>query len=175
MLLLAFHDLAEGVSDLTDLRVGRGVCAVFVKHEPLVVHFLGHGTRSRRLAEGRQPVGRIDVSFADGDTCVAQCAGYDLTVTVDLDGDGVVDVLAVLAHGRRRDAGDTLDLFDDGLCDLDTFADDLASLAQLAEPDGCGDLGHPKIETHARSEEHMSELQSRENLVCRLLLEKKKN
>src|SRR5690606_20106293 len=28
---------------------------------------------------------------------------------------------------------------------------------------------------HMRSEEHTSELQSRENLVCRLLLEKKKN
>src|SRR5690606_40408336 len=28
---------------------------------------------------------------------------------------------------------------------------------------------------HSRSEEHTSELQSRENLVCRLLLEKKKN
>src|SRR5690606_40797989 len=28
--------------------------------------------------------------------------------------------------------------------------------------------------TNARSEEHTSELQSRENLVCRLLLEKKK-
>src|SRR5690606_41067389 len=28
--------------------------------------------------------------------------------------------------------------------------------------------------THGRSEEHTSELQSRENLVCRLLLEKKK-
>src|SRR5436309_15190834 len=28
---------------------------------------------------------------------------------------------------------------------------------------------------NARSEEHTSELQSRENLVCRLLLEKKKN
>src|SRR5690606_41617379 len=28
--------------------------------------------------------------------------------------------------------------------------------------------------THLRSEEHTSELQSRENLVCRLLLEKKK-
>src|SRR5690606_41405495 len=28
--------------------------------------------------------------------------------------------------------------------------------------------------THPRSEEHTSELQSRENLVCRLLLEKKK-
>src|SRR5690606_41874478 len=30
------------------------------------------------------------------------------------------------------------------------------------------------IEQDARSEEHTSELQSRENLVCRLLLEKKK-
>src|SRR5215475_7833238 len=31
---------------------------------------------------------------------------------------------------------------------------------------------HPRIEQLARSEEHTSELQSRENLVCRLLLEK---
>src|SRR5690606_39474853 len=31
------------------------------------------------------------------------------------------------------------------------------------------------IEAIARSEEHTSELQSRENLVCRLLLEKKNN
>src|SRR2546430_5410901 len=30
-------------------------------------------------------------------------------------------------------------------------------------------------ETHLRSEEHTSELQSQSNLVCRLLLEKKKN
>src|SRR5690606_40141739 len=30
----------------------------------------------------------------------------------------------------------------------------------------------PKVITSYRSEEHMSELQSRENLVCRLLLEK---
>src|SRR5690606_41702378 len=34
-------------------------------------------------------------------------------------------------------------------------------------------LSSPRRET--RSEEHTSELQSRENLVCRLLLEKKKN
>src|SRR5690606_40692542 len=33
---------------------------------------------------------------------------------------------------------------------------------------------HPAVGTSARSEEHTSELQSRENLVCRLLLEKKK-
>src|SRR5690606_41678161 len=32
----------------------------------------------------------------------------------------------------------------------------------------------PAPETELRSEEHTSELQSRENLVCRLLLEKKK-
>src|SRR5690606_42074261 len=34
---------------------------------------------------------------------------------------------------------------------------------------------HPGILCNLRSEEHTSELQSRENLVCRLLLEKKKN
>src|SRR2546427_3411675 len=32
-----------------------------------------------------------------------------------------------------------------------------------------------KTAQHARSEEHTSELQSQSNLVCRLLLEKKKN
>src|SRR5215475_11368971 len=32
-----------------------------------------------------------------------------------------------------------------------------------------------RLENRQRSEEHTSELQSRENLVCRLLLEKKKN
>src|SRR5690606_39710438 len=33
----------------------------------------------------------------------------------------------------------------------------------------------PELNAFKRSEEHTSELQSRENLVCRLLLEKKKN
>src|SRR5690606_39305687 len=33
----------------------------------------------------------------------------------------------------------------------------------------------PAVQSDLRSEEHTSELQSRENLVCRLLLEKKKN
>src|SRR5690606_3878888 len=35
-------------------------------------------------------------------------------------------------------------------------------------------ITHPLIHQRLRSEEHTSELQSRENLVCRLLLEKKK-
>src|SRR5690606_41409049 len=47
--------------------------------------------------------------------------------------------------------------------------------AQVAADDGVGDdggdFGGRRL---ARSEEHTSELQSRENLVCRLLLEKKK-
>src|SRR3712207_7241237 len=33
---------------------------------------------------------------------------------------------------------------------------------------------HPEVVGHVRSEEHTSELQSRQYLVCRLLLEKKK-
>src|SRR5690606_41795620 len=35
--------------------------------------------------------------------------------------------------------------------------------------------GRLKVHLEGRSEEHTSELQSRENLVCRLLLEKKKH
>src|SRR3712207_6902818 len=38
----------------------------------------------------------------------------------------------------------------------------------------CRTLGRPSA-TRRRSEEHTSELQSRQYLVCRLLLEKKKN
>src|SRR2546427_12626316 len=38
---------------------------------------------------------------------------------------------------------------------------------------GCCGQG-PPLSVHARSEEHTSELQSQSNLVCRLLLEKKK-
>src|SRR2546427_4894918 len=41
------------------------------------------------------------------------------------------------------------------------------SLTQLRFPD--------ESESESRSEEHTSELQSQSNLVCRLLLEKKKN
>src|SRR5256885_6663628 len=37
-----------------------------------------------------------------------------------------------------------------------------------------GEAGQPLADAHARSEEHTSELQSPCNLVCRLLLEKKK-
>src|SRR5690606_40656338 len=42
-------------------------------------------------------------------------------------------------------------------------------------PSACHGTGRDATGSPDRSEEHTSELQSRENLVCRLLLEKKKN
>src|SRR3712207_7802140 len=53
----------------------------------------------------------------------------------------------------------------------------------VGSPDRCGGCPRPardsriptNPQTPARSEEHTSELQSRQYLVCRLLLEKKKN
>src|SRR3712207_7479238 len=48
----------------------------------------------------------------------------------------------------------------------------------MTEPDGCGSdpsMTYTRAERRGnRSEEHTSELQSRQYLVCRLLLEKKK-
>src|SRR5260370_32002005 len=44
----------------------------------------------------------------------------------------------------------------------------------LARPGGQGSPDRPVVCLHRRSEEHTSELQSHLNLVCRLLLEKKK-
>src|SRR2546428_8754458 len=41
-------------------------------------------------------------------------------------------------------------------------------------PDAAGAESYARPRDHARSEEHTSELQSRSDLVCRLLLEKKK-
>src|SRR2546428_7591442 len=45
-----------------------------------------------------------------------------------------------------------------------------ASVAEHTRPTAAGDLRRQRV----RSEEHTSELQSRSDLVCRLLLEKKK-
>src|SRR5690606_41753319 len=48
----------------------------------------------------------------------------------------------------------------------------LPRLAKLSCRGACP--AYPACQSRVRSEEHTSELQSRENLVCRLLLEKKK-
>src|SRR5258706_9594198 len=54
---------------------------------------------------------------------------------------------------------------------LHVFVDDQDGLAGGAQLSQAG----PDLFADARSEEHTSELQSLTNLVCRLLLEKKKN
>src|SRR3712207_7129664 len=46
---------------------------------------------------------------------------------------------------------------------------------QAGRPVPVGPAGEAERELRVRSEEHTSELQSRQYLVCRLLLEKKKN
>src|SRR5256885_12853135 len=60
-------------------------------------------------------------------------------------------------------------LLDQGACDL------LVLDLGLPDGDGLSLLARVRRERKDRSEEHTSELQSPCNLVCRLLLEKKKN
>src|SRR3712207_8997605 len=57
--------------------------------------------------------------------------------------------------------------------DLDAVLGQLVGDRQAA-PDGVGVGGDGEVGARPRSEEHTSELQSRQYLVCRLLLEKKK-
>src|SRR5690606_41696415 len=78
--------------------------------------------------------------------------------------------------GRRPPRqGDLMRLFDPHIHMTSRTTDDYqamytAGVRAVVEPAFW--LGQPR--TSPRSEEHTSELQSRENLVCRLLLEKKK-
>src|SRR2546427_5361150 len=55
-----------------------------------------------------------------------------------------------------------------------TRADVLAFAGDLDRPETIRDLVAATVGRFGRSEEHTSELQSQSNLVCRLLLEKKK-
>src|SRR5690606_42004124 len=63
---------------------------------------------------------------------------------------------------------------------LRRFQEEVAGLADPTDADAMLDAAVVQVQTVfagaalARSEEHTSELQSRENIVCRLLLEKKK-
>src|SRR5690606_11265534 len=93
--------------------------------------------------------------------------------------------IRVARHAQKTDAKmacNTLLLSDEGgfsaKPELEIFADDVAcghgATVTEIEPDHLFYLMARGID-EKRSEEHTSELQSRENLVCRLLLEKKKH
>src|SRR5690606_39652220 len=95
--------------------------------------------------------------------------------------DGKPDSLSYLWQGLvgRRDMDDlVLGFARHGCLDDDPVAArtfDHADIARLAAGRRIEDRTVQNDAAAIRSEEHTSELQSRENLVCRLLLEKKKN
>src|SRR5258707_2189056 len=62
----------------------------------------------------------------------------------------------------------------EGLPLLRTARQDFSATVRAAAVGALGDLAPASDQTLIRSEEHTSELQSRQYLVCRLLLEKKK-
>src|SRR5690606_27761039 len=75
------------------------------------------------------------------------------------------------------DLGFVLDeIIKEGLIQRFEYTHELAwnVMKDYAAYQGNTDVGGSRDATRERSEEHTSELQSRENLVCRLLLEKKK-
>src|SRR5690606_15651846 len=67
----------------------------------------------------------------------------------------------------------TVHQFDEGTLPGATWTDHIAKLS-LVNPNVDAPKSLHTVGIYLRSEEHTSELQSRENLVCRLLLEKKK-
>src|SRR5690606_41630383 len=79
-----------------------------------------------------------------------------------------VTAVAMTASGTKRMPPDTTQAVDH---------EGAAALARAAERAGADHLVYLSARGTGpdRSEEHTSELQSRENLVCRLLLEKKKS
>src|SRR3712207_2731722 len=86
---------------------------------------------------------------------------------------GEVARTSMVRHAFRVLTGDTIPTR------LIAFSDDMDGLRKV--PDNipnkelvAGSLGKPLTQVPDRSEEHTSELQSRQYLVCRLLLEKKK-
>src|SRR5436309_4710079 len=69
---------------------------------------------------------------------------------------------------------DALPISGDGMDRVAVLAVDLLDLLDSYERRGRPENRGDREDLPPRSEEHTSELQSRENLVCRLLLEKKK-
>src|SRR5207302_11079173 len=79
---------------------------------------------------------------------------------------------SVRSVGRVSGRGETLHL---AACHRHLGGVERAAKGEALSPAGNGSgRGRGDLRRSTRSEEHTSELQSRENLVCRLLLEKKK-
>src|SRR5690625_2003537 len=147
--------------------------------QPLIEHgqvWENRGERGwRRMVPSPEPVEILDApaiaALVAAGFVVVGNGGGGIPVTTDDDG-GVHGVEAVI----DKDLGAALLAREVG-ADVLVIATDVEHAVigygtATAEP-----LGHVDVATlraHARSEEHTSELQSRGHLVCRLLLEKKK-
>src|SRR5256886_13340215 len=107
-----------------------------------------------QIASGDQRVEKVCIWTSDKD--LAQCVRGDRVVQVDRKGKTIRD-----AAGVREKFGVEPKLIPDFLALVGDTADGYPGIA------GIGAV--------TRSEEHTSELQSQSNLVCRLLLEKKKH
>src|SRR5690606_13474512 len=102
-------------------------------------------------------------------------AGGSLTLLISLGTVGAVLYLA-LRHGRivsRAVSSDTPEMLLLVVLGLTLLVAGVAQHLQVSAAVGAFLVGIA-LSKEVRSEEHTSELQSRENLVCRLLLEKKK-
>src|SRR5258706_13546269 len=74
----------------------------------------------------------------------------------------------------RRPPRSTLFPYTDALPISRSFPDHFRQFGDLLVAGNIFRVAHPRVRPCLRSEEHTSELQSLTNLVCRLLLEKKK-
>src|SRR5215203_6009190 len=121
------------------------------------VAILGYGSQGHAHAQNLRDSGVTDVAIAlrPGSATAQKAEGAGFKVLSNADAAKWADIIMVLAPDEHQAA---------------IYADDLA--ANL-KPGAALAFAHG-LNVHFRSEEHTSELQSRQYLVCRLLLEKKK-
>src|SRR5690606_3193409 len=86
-------------------------------------------------------------------------------------GSGDIHIQEALTHLREKGNTAVIIGYNEKLSHQIYASSDFLIMPSRVEPCGLNQLYAMRY----RSEEHTSELQSRENLVCRLLLEKKKN
>src|SRR6266567_4664581 len=172
------HDVLEigRQVDLDRLALGEVAERVGRQRRGAVLHRTAQAVLTARV--GGQRLERVEVELHLGDRAVGQ---HDTAVArAGLYGDlADARVGPPLQARERADIAvhERLELMHVGvlaahLADLRTHRHGHA--LGLPVPDELGQVGGPLVVDALRSEEHTSELQSQSNLVCRLLLEKKK-
>src|SRR3712207_3335742 len=132
------------------------------------LHGLDGGQRDRASISGVLAGALRAGLVADAADEVCELAGVGITEQLDVAADGVVDHTLLTVEGHARPADVAGRHHSGGPEDLSAR---VVAVDRLEA--GLGRRHGAVVEAH-RSEEHTSELQSRQYLVCRLLLEKKK-